>query len=165
MQVNKSGSSINSPDKSGCIHLMRSNIAAFSLACCVLFIADIPYHSEAFNSKSSQLAQRKRLFTNRGVEVEPNPPSSPKGSVVWNAIKRKVPAVVTGAWVPTDGDKNPGAAIYNLVFVRVPILVGGVWYASFVFHGQHLLVDFGFGGGQTEIPPLVMAVTIGLMLL
>jgi len=83
----------------------------------------------------------------------------------WVSTKTTLPPVITGAWNLSDGDKNPGGALYNMVFVRIPIIFAALVYAKFLIDGNHLTLDFGFGGGPTELPPLLVAIIVVIYLI
>jgi len=144
--------------------MMRTAFFAITIILCQLYFA---VHTDAFKSvKPAVIFGRPSRRFEEVSDGHPSPVQPPpSGSGMWKVIKRNAPALVTGAWEATDGDKNPAGAVYNMVFIRIPVIFAGGWYTSFVLQGQPLLLDFGFGSGPTEIFPIIPYFIFGLMLL
>ena len=119
------------------------------------FSKEGPGDDVGFEPSSNKNSSKKAMST---VDRETLP--------LWAGTKRFLPKLVTGAWKDGDGDRNPAGALYNVVFIRAPVIAAALWYAKFaaVDH-MHLVLDFGFGGGPMEIPPLAVLLVVGFMLI
>ena len=109
------------------------------------------------------------LFNPTSCMVRPQGDSNTGGSndaflSVWLAVKKVLPAVITGGWnsVGGAGDRNPGGALFNLVFIRIPAILAGCWYAKLLRDGGTWQVDFG--AGLTVVSPVVVCAVIFLIL-
>ena len=89
-----------------------------------------------------------------------NPATAANNTVLtlWNACKRRLPIIVTGAHFPDTADDNPLAGLYNMMLIRIPTIVAGIVYIQNLVQGHPLVVDFG--DGPFEMSPVVVAATL-----
>ena len=109
---------------------------------------------------------RRRPVRSRLVARNSNDPLDGPAGGAWQATKRALPPLITGAWDDSAGDDDPLGAFSNLLLVRAPCLaLAGYYGYHLATDGAPLVVDFGFDDVPTIIPPGAVWTILGLLLL
>ena len=107
-----------------------------------------------------ELSRPSISFTRNSILFDENAPTQRDNGPlrVWQKTKSLLPAVVTGAWDESKGDRKPVEHLYNMVFIRIPTVLMLLVYSKNLIDGHGLILSFG------EIPPVIVFAVFAIIL-